>query len=300
MPATNSPYRGRFAPSPSGPLHLGSLLTALASYLDAKHNHGSWLVRIDDLDPPREQPGAAHSILHSLESHGLHWDEEITWQSHRSSAYEQALELLASQQKTFACSCTRQQLSSAGACQNSCQTRQALVTEPWAIRIARRAGSEVEFKDQLQGLQAENPGQDADNYVVKRKDGLYAYQLAVVVDDASASINHIVRGSDLLETTARQIYLQQALALATPGYCHLPVITNEQGEKYSKQNHAPALINADAAQNLRQALAFLKQPTPPSDCCKPESILAFACQRWSVRRIPPVMAVPATSIVSPV
>ena len=300
MPATNPPYRGRFAPSPSGPLHLGSLIAALASYLDAKHKHGTWLVRIDDLDPPREQPGAAHSILHSLESHGLHWDEEITWQSQQSDAYEQALELLASHGKTFNCSCTRQQLSASGACQNNCQTRQALLCEPWAIRIARPLGTKVEFTDLLQGLQTESPGQNADNYVVKRKDGLYAYQLAVVVDDANASISHVVRGSDLLETTGRQIYLQQNLALPSPCYCHLPVITNEQGQKYSKQNHAPALIDADAAQNLRRALAFLKQPTPPHDCLEPESILAFASRQWSLSRIPPVMAEPASSIASPV
>ncbi|MEH6567532.1 MAG: tRNA glutamyl-Q(34) synthetase GluQRS [Halioglobus sp.] len=300
MPATNTPYRGRFAPSPSGPLHLGSLVTALASYLDAKHNHGTWLVRIDDLDPPREQPGAAQGILHSLESHGLHWDEEITWQSHHSAAYEQALELLNLHRKTFNCSCTRQQLSATGACQNSCQTRQALLCEPWAIRIERPLGTEVEFTDQLQGLQSENLGQNTDNYVVKRKDGLYAYQLAVVVDDANASISHIVRGSDLLETTGRQIYLQQTLTLPTPRYCHLPVITNELAQKYSKQNHAPALIDADAAQNLRQALAFLKQSTPPPDCCEPESILAFASLQWSLSRVPPVMAVPASSITGPV
>lgn len=300
MPATIPPYRGRFAPSPSGPLHLGSLIAALASYLDAKYNQGSWLVRIDDLDPPREQPGAALSILHCLESHGLHWDEEVTWQSRRNAAYEHALDRLSRHQKTFNCSCTRQQLSPTGACQHSCQTQQSVLTEPWAIRIARPPGTEVVFKDQLQGLQREYFAADADNYVVKRKDGLYAYQLAVVVDDADASINHIVRGSDLIETTARQIYLQRALKLPTPAYCHLPVITNNQGQKFSKQNHAPALIESDAAQNLRQALAFLKQSTPPSECCEPESILAFARQQWSPGSIPTVLAMPAASIASPI
>jgi glutamyl-Q tRNA(Asp) synthetase len=300
MPATNPPYRGRFAPSPSGPLHLGSLITALGSYLDAKHNHGSWLVRIDDLDPPREQAGAAHSILRSLESHGLHWDEEVTWQSRRSAAYEQALDLLARHKNTFNCSCTRQQLSPAGACQHSCKSRQGDLVEPWAIRIARPPSSQVVFKDQLQGLQREPIAADTDNYVVKRKDDLYAYQLAVVVDDASASINRIVRGSDLIKTTARQIYLQRALNVPTPAYCHLPVITNNQGQKFSKRNHAPALIESEAAQNLRQALAFLQQSTPPSACSEPESILAFARQQWSLASVPPVMAMAATSITSPI
>lgn len=299
MPTTNSePYRGRFAPSPSGPLHLGSLITALASYLDAKHNNGSWLVRIDDLDPPREPAGAAQAILQSLESHGLHWDESVTWQSRRSAAYESALELLARHNKTFNCECTRQQCNSSGACQSSCQTHQSALTKPWAIRIARASGTQVTFKDKLQGLQAEKDYHFADNYVVKRKDGLYAYQLAVVVDDANAYVNHIVRGSDLLDTTARQIYLQRTLQLPTPTYCHLPVITNNRGQKYSKQNHAPALINKDAAHNLRQALTFLNQSTPPADCHEPESILAFAREHWSLQRIPAVMALPEAAITT--
>ncbi len=290
----SSAYRGRFAPSPTGPLHLGSLIAALASYLDAKYNNGTWLVRMDDLDPPREVPGSARSILNSLQAHGLHSDEEVLWQSRQSAAYEEALSLLAAQGKTFACDCSRHALTARGYCQNNCEQEQTRVTEPSATRIKVTPASRLIFEDTLQGLQSSEMEEQLSDFVIKRKDNFYAYQLAVVVDDAQLAISHIVRGSDLMDSTARQIYLQQTLGLPTPNYAHLPVITNNQGQKFSKQNHAPGLADSEAEQNLRQALAFLGQAVPPTHLDTTASILAFAQQTWSLDRVPGRLAIPAT------
>ena len=291
----STPYRGRFAPSPTGPLHLGSLIAALASYLDARHNSGSWLVRIDDLDPPREMPGSAQGILNSLQAHSLHWDEDPVWQSKQSPAYEEALASLAAQNKTFACDCSRQNLTILGCCQNNCEQEQNRVIKPAAIRVKVPPGSHLSFDDALQGPQnPEGMEQHLSDFVIKRKDNLYAYQLAVVIDDARSGISHIVRGSDLMDSTPRQIALQQALELPTPHYAHLPVITNPEGQKFSKQNHAPALKNSDATQNIRRALAFLGQTTPPIALNNAESILAFAQQAWSINQVPHQLAIAAT------
>ena len=300
MPNPGASYRGRFAPSPSGPLHLGSLIAALASFLDARHNAGTWLVRMDDLDPPREQPGAASSILRSLESHGLLWDEEVMWQSQRGAAYEEALSNLYRNGRIFICDCSRQALGPGGSCGNRCQGRPHEVTAPWATRITVEPESLIEFDDSIQGRQSSGLNRELEDFVVKRKDGFYAYQLAVVVDDASQGINHIVRGSDLMASTARQIYLQRTLGLPTPGYAHLPVITNTQGQKFSKQNHAPALRDDAAPQNLRRALAFLQQPQPPADLSDTASILSMACKGWSIERVPRTVAIPATVIDGPI
>jgi glutamyl-Q tRNA(Asp) synthetase len=248
---------------------------------------------MDDLDPPREQPGAASTILHSLEQHGLHWDEQLMWQSERSDAYEEALGQLADNNKTFYCYCSRQQLSPGGSCRADCRNRPDEAGTARAIRIGIDRETLVGFDDQLQGHQI--PDHGLDDFVVKRKDGLYAYQLAVVVDDASQNISHIVRGSDLMDSTVRQIYLQHTLGLPTPQYCHLPVITNTAGQKFSKQNHAPALVDSDAPQNLRRALAFLRQEQTPQDCNDTASILSFAISHWAIDRVPGVPAIAATS-----
>lgn len=294
MPAGHPHYRGRFAPSPTGPLHLGSLIAALASYLDARHHGGSWLVRIDDLDPPREQAGAAASILKGLECHALQWDETITWQSERGPAYDKALAQLAAQGKTFYCDCSRAQLGHGGRCQGQCRQRQDRVSSPCATRIAIDRSCIISLDDALQGYREEALGKDPGDFIIKRRDGLYAYQLAVVVDDAAAGITHVVRGSDLLDTTLRQVFLQQQLGLPTPHYCHLPVITNDSGQKYSKQNHAPTLDNDNAANNLRQALAFLAQDPPPTALEQAADILEWATAHWSAANIPRVMAAPAS------
>ena len=293
MPDLVSDYRGRFAPSPTGPLHLGSLIAALASYLDARHQAGQWLVRMEDLDPPREEPGAARSILQSLRDHGLDWDEDVLYQSDRGAAYDLALEQLADTGRLFRCDCTRAMLGPGGSCRGRCQARQKDIAPPWALRIPVTAGTNIAFADQLQGPQREALHARLPDYVLRRKDGLYAYQLAVVVDDAFQGITHVVRGSDLLDSTARQIYLQQQLGLPQPVYCHLPVITNGQGQKFSKQNHAPALEAANATANLRAALAFLQQAPPPSELDSCASILAFAVQHWSTSSLPRTMAIAA-------
>jgi glutamyl-Q tRNA(Asp) synthetase len=280
------PYRGRFAPSPTGPLHLGSLIAALASYLDARKNSGTWLVRIDDLDPPRELPGAAASILESLQCHGLHADEDILWQSERGPAYKKALAQLHDTGDTFLCECSRAMLGPLGNCQRCCAEHQHAVAQPAATRI--KVSAKVEFHDHLQGRQI-LPA-DTSNFLINRKDGLYAYQLAVVVDDAYQDVTHIIRGSDLLDTTPKQVYLQQRLGLTTPDYYHIPVISNAQGQKFSKQNHAPALDNESATANLRVALAFLMQAQPPSKLTNTEELLEFAINHWSTAGIPRVMS----------
>ena len=287
-PLSSLPYRGRFAPSPTGPLHLGSLIAALASYLDARSNDGVWLVRMDDLDPPREVSGAARSILNSLQQHGLQWDEDLLWQSKRGAAYQLALEQLKGQ--TFRCDCSRSMLGANGVCQEGCQSRTNQISTPSATRICGPESVSIAFNDQLQGIQAVALGQTSSNFLIHRKDGLYAYQLAVVVDDAHQGITHIVRGSDLLDTTARQQYLQQALDYPTPQYCHIPVITNHCGQKFSKQNHATALVDRDASKNLRTALQFLHQTSPPEKLEYPAEILNFATQHWSPQRIPATLS----------
>ncbi len=293
MPDSIAPYRGRFAPSPTGPLHLGSLIAALASWLDARHCGGSWLVRMEDLDPPREEPGAGRRILYSLQCHGLHWDGEVMWQSSRGAAYAAALETLAAGGHLFRCDCTRQMLGPGGTCAGRCRERQTEITGPWAVRVSVPADCRIEFSDRLQGPQASDLGRELPDFVVRRKDGLDAYQLAVVVDDANQGITDVVRGSDLLDSTPRQIFLQRLLGCGAPRYCHLPVITNAQGQKLSKQNRAPALDDERPAANLRQALRFLQQEAPPVQLRAPGELLAFALRHWEPGRIPAALAVAA-------
>jgi glutamyl-Q tRNA(Asp) synthetase len=296
MVDSGPPYRGRFAPSPTGPLHMGSLIAALASFLDARHHHGTWLVRMEDLDPPREEPGAAAQILHSLQCHGLQWDEDVLWQSVRAVAYTEALDSLAAGNHLFGCDCTRQKLGPNGACNSRCRERQGSLGHPNATRVAVPPTCRIRFTDQLQGEQDIALGQQLPDFVVRRKDGLDAYQLAVVVDDASQDISHVVRGSDLLDSTARQIFLQQLLGYSTPHYCHLPVITNPQGQKLSKQNRAPALVDERAPANLRAALRFLRQREPPGEIDDVADILSFAFRHWRPQNIPRTRAIRAANV----
>lgn len=296
MPSSTTLYRGRFAPSPTGPIHLGSLIAALASYLDARHHGGTWLVRMEDLDPPREERGAADKILHSLRCHGLHWDEEVLYQSSRSAAYSAALATLAEQNRLFFCDCARAMLAADGACSGACRERQQDVRDPRALRTQVPPACEIHYVDSLQGAQHEVLGASMADFVVRRKDGLYAYQLAVVVDDAEQGITHVVRGSDLIDSTTRQIFLQQTLAYPTPQYCHVPVITTEEGQKFSKQNHAPALDNGEAVSNLRSALRFLNQQPAPATVKDIDNLLACAVEHWQLQAVPTAMAIPAASI----
>jgi glutamyl-Q tRNA(Asp) synthetase len=285
---TTAPYRGRFAPSPTGPLHQGSLIAGLASYLDARSQGGTWLMRMEDLDPPREEAGAAQAILASLRAHGLHWDEDVLWQGGRKAAYAAALAQLDVNGHLFRCQCSRQELAPNGACSSNCREHQSALQGPTAVRVSVPDTARIRFTDAIQGAQEFALGAELSDFVVKRKDGLDAYQLAVVVDDAWQQVNHIVRGSDLLDSTPRQIFLQQLLAFPTPQYCHIPVITDESGQKLSKQNHAPALADGTADANLRAALRFLRQADPPATASTPAEILAHATAHWAPARIPAV------------
>lgn len=270
-------YRGRFAPSPSGPLHQGSLLTALASYLDARHAGGHWLLRIEDIDPPRETPGAARTILRCLSAHRLHPDEPVLYQHTRSAAYDRALATLDTQGRLFRCSCTRRQLGPGGACGGRCADGGA-VTGPTSLRVRVTATFEAFFTDLVQGEQSLRQADVPRDFVVRRKDGLYAYQLAVVVDEAHQGITHVIRGMDLLPTTFQQRYLQQALGLPLPAYGHIPIITDTTGRKLSKQNRAPAADLTTPLGNLQQLLKLLLQHVPEAE--RAEELLALAAKSW--------------------
>lgn len=280
MPYAVGDYIGRFAPSPSGPLHFGSLVAALASFLDARTHGGLWLLRIEDLDPPREIAGAAQQIIQSLRDHSLVWDGEICWQSQRHYTYRAALEQLQRADRCYYCDCSRAMLAvNAGIYQGHCRQRGLAGDSGCACRI-RVDEQTIAFDDIFQGHQSQRLDREVGDFVLKRKDGLFAYQLAVVVDDAWQGINHVIRGTDLLDSTERQIYLQQQLGLATPVYGHIPLATNAEGQKLSKQNLAPAIDSRSALDNLRDALAFLGQAPPPAACANPGQLLAWAIPHW--------------------
>ena len=252
----NTDIIGRFAPSPSGPLHFGSLVAATASYLDARHRGGRWLLRMEDLDPAREPAEAADQILRALECHGLLWDGSVLYQSSRLDAYAEALAKLRQQGRLFACRCSRQQIQAEGGVYDGRCRELGLQDTGNAIRI-RVDAMRVNFTDAIQGAQSQSLLQECGDVILRRKDGLFAYQLAVVVDDAAQGITDIVRGSDLLDSTARQIHLQRLLGYPTPRYMHVPVLQNERGEKLSKQTGAAALDNSRPLEGLMQAAGFL-------------------------------------------
>ncbi|WP_419812838.1 tRNA glutamyl-Q(34) synthetase GluQRS [Bacterioplanoides sp.] len=288
-----SAYIGRFAPSPTGPLHFGSLLAALASYLDARHHHGQWLVRIEDLDPPREDPHAAHQILTILEAYQLHWDSEVRYQSQRSEAYQQVLEQLIDQSQVFPCACSRKQLNGAlhsGVCQLADHFRDH---QDFAWRFAVGSG-ECHFDDQLQGHYSESLDRDIGDFVVKRRDGPWSYQLAVVADDADQKVTHVVRGIDLIDSTLRQQQLQRALGYAVPQYAHIPVALETNGQKLSKQNLATALQPDDSGNTLWNALHWLNQSPPDSLRNQGNNaILEWAVQHWNITRLAGIKGNPA-------
>ncbi|MDR6493467.1 glutamyl-Q tRNA(Asp) synthetase [Paraburkholderia terricola] len=256
-------YRGRFAPSPTGPLHFGSLVSALASWLDARAHGGAWLVRVEDIDRPRTVSGAARDILATLERFGMHADEPPIWQSTRIARYEQALEQLKARGLVYPCGCTRKEIADSllhaharnttlaypGTCRDGLHGKPA---RAWRLRVPDGDAAVITFEDRWQGTQTQNLATEVGDFVLKRADDQWAYQLAVVVDDADAGITHIVRGADLMDSTARQIYLQRCLGAPTPEYLHVPVVTNDQGEKLSKQNGAQAL---DAGKPLEALIA---------------------------------------------
>lgn len=230
-------YRGRFAPSPTGTLHFGSLLAAFGSWLLARHAGGEWWVRMEDLDPPREVAGAAAAQLATLQAFGLHADAGVSWQSQRSGLYQKAIDRLLTQGAAFFCHCSRSDLASNNGIHHACVADAQRPDPAIRLRVAADTPS-ITFADDLQGQFTQDVARDVGDFVLKRADGLWAYQLAVVVDDAAQGMTHIVRGADLLDSTPRQILLQQTLELPTPRYLHLPVIVDAQGHKLSKSNAA--------------------------------------------------------------
>ncbi len=288
---------GRFAPSPSGPLHFGSLVAALVSYLDAKQHGGKWLVRIEDIDPPREVAGASEAILAALSAHGLHWDGDLMYQSQRGSAYQQALAKLQKMGQTYACSCTRQRLASLpNGYDGHCLSQPPEPGAAVAIKLSCR-NYDFKFSDLFQGPQHQSLTSPGEDFVLLRKDGLVAYQLAVVVDDMAQGVNRVVRGSDLLDSTVRQALLISLLGGQAPVYGHVPVVEKQNGQKLSKQNQARAIdINTPQA-NLCQALAFVRQSPPKQLVTQPvAAILRWAVEHWQRQRIPACMGLPYNGV----
>ncbi len=280
-------YIGRFAPSPTGPLHFGSLLTALASWCDARAANGQWLLRIEDVDVVRTQQGAADHIIRTLEHYGLWWDGEIVYQSQRTKYYQAALQQLQQQDDIFWCTCSRADLAQT---QSAIYTGHCRAHHQYRSQAAARLRVNkhfIDFDDGVFGQISENIAETVGDFVIFRRDGLFAYQLAVVVDDAEHGITHIVRGADLLDNTSRQIYLQQRLRLSTPAYTHIPLVVNDKGEKLSKQTGASALAWENPSQYLWLALTLLGQH--PADALQSEdcaTILAWAVNHWQRENIP--------------
>lgn len=292
------PCCGRFAPSPTGDLHFGSITTALASFLQARARGGRWLVRIEDLDRAREVPGAAVRILHTLEHLGLHWDGEVTYQSRRLSLYQAALAELSRQNLLYACTCSRRQLRGhqAGAPEliypGTCRLK-AIPSERGALRIRVPAGC-WGFEDLLHGRYDQDLLAQVGDFVLRRADGVIAYQLAVVVDDAAQGITEVVRGCDLLASTPRQIFVQQCLGLPTPRYLHVPLAVRPEAGKLSKHLRAQAVLAHPPIQVLSAALRFLGQALPEGAAdASPAELLSYAIAHWRIEAIPRVQAQPA-------
>lgn len=285
-------YRGRFAPSPTGPLHFGSLVAAMGSFLEAKSRGGEWRVRIEDLDPPRVAPGSADQILFTLEACGLTWDGEVVYQSRRSDAYHSALHALRQQGSLYPCGCSRREIADSalagregwvypGTCRRSLPAGHAAR----ALRV--RTDGVIEFRDAVQGPIRQRLADEVGDFVVYRADRIFSYQLAVVVDDAAQSITHVVRGADLLDSTPRQIHLQRLLGLPTPQYLHLPVAVNAAGEKLSKQTLAAPVDPNNPLPELLRALRFLGQ-NPPREIAQSGlgSFWNWALAHWCTDVIP--------------
>jgi len=278
------PCCGRFAPSPTGPLHLGSLLAALGSWLMARKAGGRWLVRIEDIDPPREVPGAVAAQLRTLAAFGLTPDAPVLYQSTRSERYREVLQRLIDQGDAFHCHCSRRLLAASGGIHRACPPA-ATRADP-AIRLRVMAHSTITFDDLIQGRQSQDVAREIGDVVLRRSDGCWAYQLAVVVDDADQGVTHVVRGADLLDSTARQILLQQKLGLPTPQYAHLPLVLGPDGRKLSKSLAAQALDDADPIPALITVWRLLGQsPAPLAGLRTPERWLARAIDVFDARQI---------------
>jgi glutamyl-Q tRNA(Asp) synthetase len=284
-----NPYIGRFAPSPSGPLHFGSLAAAVASYLQARSNSGRWLLRIEDIDPPREQPGASTEIIQALDHYGFEWDGEILYQSENAAAHEAALDSLMSRNLAYRCQCSRSDLADAprgamgiiypGTCRNGCGPGEA------AVRLLTNK-TEISFEDILQKRFSQHLETESGDFVIRRRDGLIAYHLAVVVDDEIQGVTEIVRGIDLLDSTPRHIWLQRQLGYSTPAYVHIPVITHVDGVKLSKLTGAPPIPLRSAGTTLCASLAALFQEPPAELSTAPLSeIWTWAFENWHLEKL---------------
>lgn len=300
MRAGSATHRGRFAPSPTGPLHFGSLIAALASYCDARAAGGEWLLRIEDVDEPRSRDEAASAIPATLEDYGFEWDGEIVRQSARRALYQAALDRLIAEGRAYACGCTRKELEAArlsawgeriypGTCRKGVAAgREA---RAWRVRVTDEP---IGFCDRLRGWQEQRLEHEVGDFIVRRGDGLFAYQLAVVVDDAAQGITHVVRGADLLASTPRQIRLQRLLGLTTPSYLHHPVAVLPSGEKLSKQTGAAALP-ANPLPLLVRAWNFLSQPQFPGAPASVTEFWNWALPHWTPAALPPVAMLPVSS-----
>ena len=291
------PYRGRFAPSPTGPLHFGSLACAVASFLQARANGGTWLVRVEDLDPPREMPGATDEILRTLEKHQLFWDETVVYQSQRHNRYQHWLEQLSQRELIYRCRCSRKQIQERqnalgiAVYPGTCKDEALDASQDYAVRV-KSLPQTITFEDRIQGRYGHNVATEVGDFVVRRTDGWFAYQLAVVADDAEQHITEVVRGSDLLNNTPRQIYLQQQLDLQTPHYAHIPVATNQSGEKLSKQTSAASVNCANPMANILKTLEFLGQNPPPRHQFDTlEAVWQWAIEHWTISHVPKVMGI---------
>ncbi|MGZ8135788.1 MAG: tRNA glutamyl-Q(34) synthetase GluQRS [Methylococcaceae bacterium] len=276
-------YIGRFAPSPTGSLHLGSLYTALAGFLQARSRQGKWLLRIDDLDTPRNVAGSVGNILKTLDVFGLYWDDSVVYQSRNADVYHDMLDVLAKNAQIYRCICSRKSLaaiSSTDIYPGLCRDKQIPPDNPHSLRI-KTDNRSISFHDELQGLISHKLAEQHGDFILKRKDRIIAYQYAVVIDDDRQQINHVVRGVDLLDSTPKQIYLQQILGLATPRYMHLPIIVDEQGYKLSKQTCATAVGLKAPNKTIFQLLHLLKQ-NPPSELQNAASseLLDWAIDHW--------------------
>ena len=279
-------YVGRFAPSPSGPLHFGSLVAALGSYLQAKNHRGKWLVRIEDIDPPREVAGAADAILKTLDAYGLHWDDSILYQHDRYEAYQAQIEHWLANDDAYFCQCTRRQIKDAGGIYPGTCRHCTLAADGSAVRVCID-NPVTEFIDIKHGVMPLDPMMAAEDFIIKRRDGLYAYNLAVVMDDIHQCVTEVVRGADLIDPTGRQVSLYQKLGAPQVSYLHLPLALNADGNKLSKQNHAPAIDNANPGPALEAAFAFLGHPVPAELQGAPvEKQLLWGVKNWQVNKLP--------------
>ncbi len=286
MPEMSAGYVGRFAPTPSGPLHFGSILAALGSYLDARSNRGLWLLRIDDLDTPRIRAGASDQVLFALDKLGMHWDGNILYQSQRHEAYRENERTLQSMDLLFPCYCSRK-LVKGKRYPGTCRDRQRSSNQQFSIRIKAGTGNYV-LHDQIQSDYSQDLAGEIGDFVIRRADGIYAYHLAVVVDDAHQNISHMIRGADLMDSCPRQIYLQQQLGLTTPVYAHLPLAVTPSGIKISKQHMAEdVLLNRQPTSILFACLEFLGQ-NPSRELLKypVDEVIKWGIENWKLSNIP--------------